>query len=202
MAKKKNSDFDVNTQEIILNAAYILLSERGYSSVSTREIAATAGVALSQLNYYYKTKENLFLSVINEVIKKIVEELKEVFSTEKSRRENFAAMIDYFKGKIAHDPEIFKLLIDFMAQSMWNKEIKIYIYGMMREINFLVQTYIIKTSPNQKNYKGVPVIYVAEIVIYGVLGLSLHFILGKGDVSKLSTDYLTGILFDPSEELL
>ncbi len=201
MAKITGID-DVKTEEIILNTAYVLLTQKGYSGVSTREIAKEAGVALSQLNYYFKSKEKLFLSIIDLAIKKIIGELKEVFSTEKTRRENFAGMIDYFKDKIAHDPELFKLILDFMTQAMWNKEIKVYIYGMMREINFLVQMYIIKSEPDQKTFKGVPVMYVSEIVIYGVLGLSLHFILGKENVNKLDTDYLTGFLFETKESLL
>ncbi len=199
---EKDNSFDLNTEEIILNTAYNLLTEKGYSGVSTREIASAAGVALSQLNYYFKSKEKLFLRIIDLAVKQLIDDLKQVFSTDKTRRENFAGMIDYFKYKISHDPELFKLIFDFMTQAMWNKEIRVYIYGMMREVNYLVQTFIIKSTPDQKSFNGIPVIYASEIVIYGVLGLSLHFILGHENVNKLDTEYLTEFLFNSKETLL
>jgi len=50
--------------EKILSAAYGCISTRGYANVSLRDIADEAGVALSQLHYYYKSKEGLFKEVV------------------------------------------------------------------------------------------------------------------------------------------
>lgn len=189
---------DAGAEKIILDAAFELLAERGYANVSTREIASAAGVALSQLNYYYKTKENLYRAVIDDAVRRIIDELKGVFSEGHTRRENFSRMIDFCKDKISEEPALMKLLLDFTVQAMWNKGIKIYIYGLFRELNVLVQKYVIKDNNEQKTFKGVPVDYVAEIAIYGVFGMTLHVILGKRDVRELKTEELTRMLFDES----
>ena len=198
MARKKGTASDANAEKNILEAAYALLAERGYANVSTREIAASAGVALSQLNYYFKTKDNLYRKIIGDAVHRTIGELKTVFGEGQTRRENFARMIDFCKDKIAKEPALMKLLLDFTVQAMWNKGIKIYIYGLFRELNLLVQKYVIKDSNEQTTFKGVPVDYVAEIAIYGVFGMTLHVILGKRDAYELKTEELTRMLFDES----
>lgn len=200
MARKKTAT-GVNAENDILDAAYKLLSEVGYANVSTREIANAAGVALSQLNYYFKTKDNLYRKIIGDAVHRIIEELKGVFDESNTRRENFSRMIDYCKDKITEEPSLMKLLLDFTVQAMWNKGIRIYIYGLFRELNVLVQKYVIKDNRDQTTFKGVPVDYVAEIAIYGVFGMTLHVILGKRDAYEIKTEELTRMLFDESEPL-
>ena len=49
-----------NSHDKILDAAFRLLSKKGYANVSMRDIAAEAQVALGLLTYHFRTKENLF----------------------------------------------------------------------------------------------------------------------------------------------
>ncbi len=191
---KKNVG-SVAAEDAILGTAYRLLASKGYADVTTREIASEAGVALSQLNYYYKTKDKLYRTVIDTAVRRLIDELKALFAKGGSRRENFTALVDYFKDKIAREPELMKLLLDFTVQAMWNKGIRIYIYGLFRELNLLVQKYVIKDKKDQKTFKGVPVDYVAEIAIYAVFGMTLHVILGKRNAYEMQTDSLTEMLF-------
>ena len=48
----------------LLDAAEALFSERGYNGVSTRDIAARAGVNLGSIPYYFGSKENLLKEVL------------------------------------------------------------------------------------------------------------------------------------------
>lgn len=48
-----------NSRDKILDAAFRLLSKKGYANVSMRDIAAEAQVALGLLTYHFRTKENL-----------------------------------------------------------------------------------------------------------------------------------------------
>lgn len=56
-------------REQILAAARRLFSERGYSTVSTTEIAAEAGVARGLLNHYFGTKRGLYIEVVREMLR-------------------------------------------------------------------------------------------------------------------------------------
>ncbi len=53
----------------ILGAAQALFSARGYSAVSTTEIATEAGVARGLINHYFGTKRELYLEVVREMVR-------------------------------------------------------------------------------------------------------------------------------------
>lgn len=49
--------------EALLEAAKQVLRSRGYAAVSTREVAAAAGVPLSQIHYHFGSKQGLLLAL-------------------------------------------------------------------------------------------------------------------------------------------
>jgi AcrR family transcriptional regulator len=53
----------------ILSAARRLFSERGYSAVSTTEIATEAEVARGLINHYFGTKRELYVAVVREMVR-------------------------------------------------------------------------------------------------------------------------------------
>lgn len=55
------------TKKKIANAAIKLFALKDFSSVSTREIAAKAGVNLSLISYYFKTKDKLYSSIVETI---------------------------------------------------------------------------------------------------------------------------------------
>lgn len=55
-----------DTRATILAAAKAALLETGYASLSTRKIAETAGVPLSQIHYHFGSKQKLILEVLDE----------------------------------------------------------------------------------------------------------------------------------------
>ncbi len=67
MSKKGINAFQ---SEVILSAAYNCIATQGCANTSLWDIAESAGVVLSQLNYYYKNKEGLFIEVIKMMINK------------------------------------------------------------------------------------------------------------------------------------
>jgi AcrR family transcriptional regulator len=53
----------------ILAASRVLFSERGFTAVSTAEIAAEAGVARGLINHYFGTKRELYVEVLREMVR-------------------------------------------------------------------------------------------------------------------------------------
>jgi len=53
----------LDTRTLILDAAREVLRERGYAALSTREVAAAAGVPLSQIHYHFGSKQGLVLAL-------------------------------------------------------------------------------------------------------------------------------------------
>ncbi|RIV43381.1 TetR/AcrR family transcriptional regulator [Flagellimonas pelagia] len=59
----------LDTEEKIKAAAAKLFTQRGYAATKTRDIAEEAGINLSLLNYYFRSKEKLFNLIMGEKIR-------------------------------------------------------------------------------------------------------------------------------------
>lgn len=57
-----------NVKEDLLNSAGELFAERGFEGASIRDIIRIAGATLSSVNYYFGSKENLYLETIRFVL--------------------------------------------------------------------------------------------------------------------------------------
>lgn len=63
MDDKKNT-----SKDLLLEAAERLFTERGYATVSTRDIADAAGVNLGSIQYYFGSKANLFVETVTRMM--------------------------------------------------------------------------------------------------------------------------------------
>ena len=68
------------TESAILQAAIKLFKEKGYKGTTTNVIAKEAGVTHAMLHYYYRTKEQIFLTVLDSYIKEMHEDFKVLMS--------------------------------------------------------------------------------------------------------------------------
>src|ERR1700760_979591 len=58
----------IDKKDHILDVAEKIFSEMGYDGASTRLISGEAGVNMAMLNYYFGSKEGLFLAVFDRTI--------------------------------------------------------------------------------------------------------------------------------------
>ena len=63
-----------NTKKIILEKALELFSTKGYDATTVREIAKEVGITQSSLYKHYKSKEDIFISIFNEMKSRYDEE--------------------------------------------------------------------------------------------------------------------------------
>jgi AcrR family transcriptional regulator len=61
-------DDEFDRRADLLDAAINLIAEKGIEGLRTREIVARAGLNISMLHYYFKTKETLLLAVLRRVM--------------------------------------------------------------------------------------------------------------------------------------
>lgn len=70
-----------STRARVLDAAEQVISDRGYSGLSTRLVAEAAGVPLSQIHYHFGSKLDLVLAVLEEQNHRLLERQTEMFSS-------------------------------------------------------------------------------------------------------------------------
>ena len=62
----KEMNKELSTEEKIIEAARNIFTQKGFSATRTRDIAEEAGINLALLNYYFRSKQNLFQIIIEE----------------------------------------------------------------------------------------------------------------------------------------
>lgn len=69
----------MNKKSVILESATTLFSEKGFRETSMAELSKITGAAEGTIFYHFKTKEELFVSILEELKKSIVQEFEDYF---------------------------------------------------------------------------------------------------------------------------
>lgn len=110
-----------NTSEKIKEATLNVLARDGYEDISMRKIAKEADVALGQLTYYYKTKNNLIVSVIDEVLDMFYDSLE---TRVKGKEKKIDGIVEGFETTIFEDEDmVSKLIITVISMAQVNKKL-------------------------------------------------------------------------------
>ncbi len=104
MAKSKN------TEQKIFDAATELFLEKGVDRTSVREIAAKAGINLALMNYYFRSKENLFDAIFSMLVKKNSEELIRILDSDLGLFEKIRQYVHVYIDMLSDNP----LLVSFV----------------------------------------------------------------------------------------
>jgi AcrR family transcriptional regulator len=81
---KKLSKTDTSTEEKIIGAARKLFMQKGFEGTKTRDIANEAGINLALLNYYFRSKENLFEIIMKENMGQFMQVISEIVNNEET----------------------------------------------------------------------------------------------------------------------
>src|SRR5262245_31282965 len=63
-----------DTKELIMSVAERMFADRGFASVSIRDLTAEAGVNIASINYYFGSKEKLLYEVFKRRVNEMTEE--------------------------------------------------------------------------------------------------------------------------------
>ncbi|HAI74969.1 MAG TPA: TetR family transcriptional regulator [Microscillaceae bacterium] len=73
---------EVSTEDKIKAAAKKIFFKKGLEGTKTREIAQEANINIALLNYYYRSKQNLFEEIFREAIQLFYERMGAIFNDE------------------------------------------------------------------------------------------------------------------------
>jgi AcrR family transcriptional regulator len=166
--------------ERILLAANTCISTRGYANVSMRDIADEAGVALSQLNYYFKNKEGLFKEVVRMMISKYLKEIEASLKQENSPRKRAKGLIHYFKNMLQHNPELFRLLYDFTGLAIWSPVFSSLLSELFKELSDMIEKYIFKDL-QLKELKGYSTKTLSRLILGSMFGTGIQVLLDQDE---------------------
>ncbi len=107
--KKKKS-----TQEKIINAARSLFLQKGIDGTSVRDIALKAGINVALLNYHFRSKENLFDTIFEQVITKYSPTLIEVSNSDLPLEKKVYHFIDAYSDLLIKTPQLVTFILSVL----------------------------------------------------------------------------------------
>lgn len=98
----------MTTKEIILYVASELFMEKGFQATSTREIAEKAGITQPNLYHHFKTKEAIYVAVLEKLSKEVKKTLEKL--VEESTDSLFERLLDILKYLRERHPANFSIM--------------------------------------------------------------------------------------------
>ncbi|MGA0556021.1 TetR/AcrR family transcriptional regulator [Larkinella sp. VNQ87] len=133
--KKKMDCFTLpskSTEERIWEAAKQVFLEKGFDGATSRDIATAAGINIALTNYYFRSKEKLFLNIFAEMFQLFFTGMVEILNRPISLREKIAALIE-------HDFQLMKenpcLALFIMNEIHRNPERIADSFGIMKQVH-------------------------------------------------------------------
>lgn len=110
-----------NSREALLDATEALMRESGYAAVTSRQVAAKAGLKPQLVHYYFDTMDDLFLAAFHRLANGIIERQSAIESSERPLRDmwtlltdsRFRLLISEFVALGNHRPKIRAEFIEF-----------------------------------------------------------------------------------------
>jgi AcrR family transcriptional regulator len=105
-------DHDIDTRQRILAAATDVFVEKGLSGARMQEIADRARTNKAMLHYYFKSKENLYETVVSTVVNTITERLHNVLkSDDLPATERFRQFVSTYLDSLAEHSYMPRLIM-------------------------------------------------------------------------------------------
>jgi AcrR family transcriptional regulator len=124
----------IDKRASILEAAEKLFTELGYDATSTRQIAKESSANMAMINYYFGSKEGVFVEIMNQRIADFGAQLASINQDKLSGMEKLLKVIEGYATRIIschgfhkmmhrelslpHRPEMFFTIKNSMAQNM------------------------------------------------------------------------------------
>lgn len=189
MRKADKKSEKANQSQRILTTAFQCISARGYANVSMRDIADEAGVALSQLNYHYKSKEGLFTEVVKLMIQRYLHEIGDKLKSVTDAKDKISSLVKYFNELSRKNPELLKMFLDFTAQSLWLPSIREHLRKLFDDLLDMIEGFISDGFSDSKAFREYSSRPLAKLLIGTLYGTSIQMVLDpdrEGDTEPIA----------------
>lgn len=159
----------------IIEATRECIATKGYNTFSMKDIASAAGVSTGIIHYYFKTKDDLMLAVLNELVKEILQAVDRYVSELGDARAKIEAIIDGSFDFISKNRKYYHVMIDFWAQVNDKRSVKNVLARVYAEYRRRTAR-IIEQGVAEKVFRRLDPVEAAAVIIALVDGLSIQWI--------------------------
>jgi AcrR family transcriptional regulator len=168
----------LDKKENILNVAEKLFAELGFDGASTRAISKAASVNMAMLNYYFGSKEGLFVAVFERRVSSYRMLLKNINNEQISSWEKLQKCIDFYIDSIVSNTCFYKLIhreLELSQRSALTKKVIDILLANVLEVKKIIED----GMNNGSFYKNADV----EMTIASIFGTK-YYILNSPHLSS------------------
>ena len=114
----------------IIDAAVIAIAENGYHQTQVSKIAKQAGVADGTIYLYFKSKEDILISLFEEKMGHFIEKIDEMIASNGTAAEKLLMMIDAHFSMLSEDHHL--AIVTQLELRQSNKELRLKINEVLR----------------------------------------------------------------------
>jgi AcrR family transcriptional regulator len=173
------------TADRILDAAFSSIATKGCGHVTLREIAEEAGVALSQLSYYYGTKDKLFAAVLSRMRQGYIAALSTCLEGRTALHDQVLALVAYNETVLRETPDMYRNFLEFFNFAMSSDSFRPHVAAFISEVSAMIEDRL-AGHDRKKARGGHSVSAVIRFILSSSFGISLQHLLAPDDADVLT----------------
>lgn len=159
----------------IIEATFFCIALKGYSNITMQDIADSAGVSKGVIHYYFRNKEELFLSVFEKLIGDLDAHIARRVEQAGTPPEKIRSVIGAVFEKIRGNKKFQIVLLDFWAHTTRNAKLKRVNANQYSRYRHLMKK-IIADGIKQGYFKECDTAQVASALIGMIEGLMIQWL--------------------------
>ena len=144
---------DVSAERIplILNSAIKVFSKKGFEAARMEDIAKTAKLSVGGVYWYYKSKEEIIIAIMEQLIDKDVKDLRALLEAEGTVR---ARLETYISLSIVEAQEYIPITYELYSLAHRNAKVKNHIRAYLQTYRSVLEQFI-QQGMDRKEFKSV-----------------------------------------------
>ena len=170
-----------NSKQQIIEAAGVIFERYGFKKTTMDDIAYAAGKGKSSLYYYFKNKEQVFEAVVAHEAEHLVNEINTSISSSKTAIEKLRSYVTIRMKRFVQRGNLATALNDnFLATFSFIEKIR----NNYRDFEIDMISEIIKEGIDNKEFKPVDSIFVAEAILTCMIGFEVPLLTQSNEIEE------------------
>lgn len=207
MKKSMNCFPSQSTEERIKEAAKRVFLEKGFDGATSRDIAEAAGMNIALTNYYFRSKEKLFMNIFEEMLQLFFNGMIEIMNKPISLREKIVELIEHDFKLLKENPN---LSIFIMNEIHRNPDRMVSCLGVMKQIHQSMFEDQLQQEMQRGTVRPISAIHLMPMIFSNIqflfIGKAMHMKMWQMDAAGFETfannhkqlviDMITNYLFE------
>lgn len=200
---------DISQQQLrkeqILNAALAVIVQNGYEKSRMDDIVQVSNLSKGAIYWYYKSKKDVYLSLINLWVNRYSAVLNHMTEEEKPASQQLQDLFQYFINQYENDPDVFRALLEFWSMAGRDSDFKDKLNQVYNEFLDLIRGIIAK-GVKSGEFKSLDIDIAALSIMVNIEGIIWFTIFEAGNIdarnyiNTISDFILAGLITTQSGE--